>query len=84
MTSSGNTVSNVHLHDLEQVHGPLFRLWKKTEGEGAWSTKRTAMISTILFTSDTTVLKNWELKYYCRVTELRSFRQTGSNVNALV
>ena len=51
MTSSGNTVSNVHLHDLEQVHGPLFRLWKKTEGEGAWSTKRTAMISTILFTT---------------------------------
>lgn len=84
MTSSGSTACNVHLNDLEQVHGPLFYLWKKTESEGAWSTKRTAMVRTILFTSDTTVLKNWELKSYCRFTELQSFRQIGSNENALV
>lgn len=83
MISSGSIVSNGHLCDLIQVNGPLYKSMKKIGSEGAGAAKRIAVVCRVLFTSDTDVLKVWELKYYCRFTELSSFRQISNNLNAL-
>ena len=77
-TSSGSTISNGHLCDLIQVHGPLFHHWRKmiVRGHG----QPGGLLGSVgFFSFVTAVQKVWELKkYYCRFTELSGFRQKGT------